>query len=761
MGRMSKVVLIALGVLIVLVAVAVLSVPLFLNADSFRTRIESSVSKSLGRKVAIGKLSLSLWSGGLLAENVTVADDPQFSPQPFIQAESVKIKVDVIPLILHREVHVRGFNLQSPKIQLLRSATGTWNYSSIGGASSKPASQDAETRQTFPDLTVAAVDVVNGQITVGSQPGAGTAAAAPTRTYEKVDLSVKNFGFTSAFPFTASAQLPGEGTVSVNGTAGPINQQDASGTPFSGHLEMKHIDPLAAGFVDSSAGLSGLVESLVLDAAWTGQQMHVTRLIVDNPHLTIVRTNTPKVPRPAGANPEGTTMLQSLSVDDAEIKNGTITLTTAGQAGAPAVYQQLNARITNLTPKNSSPFTANAQLPGGGTLNASGQAGPFNQENNASTPLNAQISLKHVQLEISGLLAPDAGISGMANVDARVQSNGQTLNATGTAHIDGIKLARNGQPSAKPVDAQFALVQNEQAMTGDIQHATLSVGRAAVNVAGTYQSSGPTTAINLKVDGNAVPIDEIEAFLPALGVHLPQGSRLQGGTLTTALTISGSTANPVISGPVRLDNTQLAGFDLGSKLQGLARLTGGRIGSATGSGTTIRSLSMDVREAGGGIRTDRVALDIAGVGTATGAGSVSAGGALDYNMLLKLTGLTGGLLGGSSAQTNTGSAGSGSGLAGLVGGLAGLIPGGGGGGSLAAIGGIAGNVLRNGVPVAIGGTTGNPTFSPNVGGLATGIGASAAGNLLQQRTGQRSPSNKPAGDPLQNAIGDLFGKKHR
>lgn len=760
MGRLTKVVLIALGALIVLVAVAVVSVPLFLNADSFRTRIESSVSKSLGRKVAISKLSLSLWSGGLLAENVTVADDPQFSPQPFIQADSVKIKVEVLPLLLHREVHVRGFNLQSSKIQLLRSATGAWNYSSISNASSKPASQDAEARQTFPDLTVAAVDVVNGQITVGSQPGASTVAAAPTRTYEKVDLSVKNFGFTSAFPFTASAQLPGEGAVSVSGTAGPINQQDASATPFSGHLEMKHIDPLAAGFVDSSAGLSGLIDSLVLDAAWTGQQMHVTKLIVDNPHLTIVRTNTPKVPKPAGANPEGSTMLESLSVDDAEIRNGAVTLTTAGQAGAPAVYQQINARITNLTPKSWSPFTASAQLPGGGTLNASGQAGPFNQENNASTPLNAQISLKHVQLETSGLLAPDAGISGMTNIDARVQSNGQTLNATGTAHIDGIKLARNGQPSAKPVDTQFAIAQNEQAMTGDIQHATITVGRAAVNVAGTYQSSGPTTAINLRVDGRAIPIDEIEAFLPALGVHLPQGSRLQGGTVTTALTISGSTANPVVSGPVRLDNTQLAGFDLGSKLQDLARFTGGRVGSATGSGTTIRSLSMDVREAGGGIRTDKVALDVAGVGTATGAGSVSAAGALDYNMLLKLTGLIAGPAPGSSASAASG----GSGLAGIAGGLAGLIPGGGGGaaGNLASIGGIAGNLLRAGVPVAIGGTTSNPTFAPNVRGLATGIGASSAQGLLQQKTGaKQNPAGKVVGDPLQNALGGLFGKKHK
>ena len=309
--------------------------------------------------------------------------------------------------------------------------------------------------------------------------------------------------------------------------------------------------------------------------------MHVTKLDVENPHLAIVRSNAPKQPKPAGTNPEGSSMLDGLSVDSAVVRNGTVTLMTAGVVGAPAVYQNLNATITNLTPKSWSPFTVSAQLPGGGTLNADGKAGPFfnqtsGQANDAATPVDAKIQLKRVELGTAGVLPPDAGIAGMMDLQAQVQSNGQTLNATGSAHVDGIKLAKNGQPSAKPVDAQFQLSQNEQAMTGELQRATITIGRAVINLAGTYQTSGPTTAINLKVNGQAVPIDELEAFLPAVGVHLPSGSRLQGGTVTTALTVSGSTAAPVISGPVRLDNTQLAGFDLGAKLATLSKLTGGR-----------------------------------------------------------------------------------------------------------------------------------------------------------------------------------------
>ena len=757
MNKLTKVVLGVVGVVVVLLIIAAVALPMFLNADSFRAKIETTLTKSLGRKVTIGKVDLSVFSGGLVATNAVVADDPAFSQQPFIQADTVKIGVQLMPLILHREVQVRGFELDSPKIQLLRAASGTWNYSSIGGASSKPAAQDEDTKKTFPNLTVGEVQVKDGRITVGTQAVAG-AAATPNRVYEQVNLDVKDFGFAKSFPFTASAHLPADGTVDVKGTAGPINQQDASATPFSGHLDLKHIDPLAAGFVDASEGISGNVDGLTLDAAWSGQEMHVKELLVDTPRLTIVRNNAPKKPKPANA--EGKSMLDSLAVDSAEIKNGTVTLTTAGQGGTPAVYQQVNAKLTNLTPKSASPFTASAQLPGGGSLSANGTAGPFNQEATASTPVSAQVSLKHVGLASSGVLPPDAGIDGMMDLNANVKSNGEQLNATGVANVANIKLAKDGQPSAKPLQANFTITQDERAARGQIQQGVIRVGGVAINVGGTYQTSGASTALNLKVNGQSMSIDELEAFLPALGVHLPQGSRLQGGTMTTNLAVSGSSAAPVISGPVQVNNTKLAGFDLGAKLSTLSKLTGGKIGSATGSGTNIKSLSMIVQVAGGNIRTDKVALDVAGVGTATGAGTVSARGALDYNVLLKLTGLTSG----GASNTGTASPASGGGAAGLIGGLSGMIPGGAGGAAgLGAAGGIASGVLKQGIPVQIAGTTSNPTFAPNLSGLTRSIGASAAQGLLNGQgiggNGKKSPlPTKVDPNQLQKSLGGLFGK---
>lgn len=738
MTTRNRNILIAAGSVIALILLVIACVPLFLNADSFRSKIQTTLSNSLGRQVTIGQLSFSVWSGSLVAENTTIADDPAFSNQPFLQAESVKIGVEVLPLLFSKQLHIQGFTLESPKIRLLRTGNGGWNYASIGNSSTKTPAKQQQNSEVIPGLTVSHVTVNNGQLLVGSVPSAGT-PTLPDRVYDKLDLDVKKFSFDKQFPYTASASLPAGGSVTIAGNAGPINQRDASLTPFSAHLELKHLDPLAAGFVDATAGMSGTIDSVVAEALWNGQLLHLTNLTVDTPRITLSSGSAPQ--KPASTPPQANTMLNNFSIDKLEVKNGAIAFAQPGKQPAGFTYQQLSASLSNFSAKTSAPFTLNAQLAGGGSVNASGHAGPLNQQNSSATPFDAQLSMKHIDLATSGL-APDAGIGGIANLDAKAISNGQTLSATGTAHVDGIRLAKNGAPSSMPVDANFNLSQNLAASAGTVQNATVNIGKIPIGITGTYQTSGPGTAVNLRLTTQSASIDELQAFIPALGVHLPPGSRLQGGTLTTSLTVSGSTANPIISGPVAIDNTQLSGFDLSSKLSALTAFTGG--GSRTGSTTAIRSLKMNIRVAGGDIRTDNVALVMPALGSATGNGTVSAAGALNYQMVLKLTALGGS--GGSSGA-------SASSCGGIAGQLLGMIPSGG-GGYTGAVGGIAGGALKNGIPVAITGTTSSPVFTPDVAGIAT----SGALNAIQgASSGKKSQPTQT--NPLGNALGGLLGPK--
>lgn len=731
MASRHRTLLIVLGSLFVLVLLAVVAVPLFLNADRFRARIETELSASLGRKVALGKLDLSVWSGSLVAQNATVSDDPAFSSQPFLQAQTAKINIQMIPLIFSKEIHITGFSIEAPKVNLIRHANGTWNYSTIGASSSSKGSVPAGKPSSMTGVTVGHIDVSDGQVTVSTEPATGGGASIK-KTYDQVSLTAKDFAFDRSFPFTLSAHLPGDGKLTLNGNAGPVNAADASLTPFGAKLSIQHVDPVAAGFLEKSAGITGTLNSVTVEGTWNGQQLHVNNLVVDTPNLNVVRKATPTTAAVAPNRPNSNDMLSTMVADRLQVKNGTISLLTSGQS-KPAVYQQLNAEVTNLSPTGSSPFKINAQVPGGGSLNANGTAGPVNYNDARSTPLNARAVLRHVDLASSGLVAPETGIRGLADVDLKAVSDGKTLNANISANTQNLQLARNGSPSQKPVNLRATLSQNMQALTGQIQNAALTVGNAVIDMQGTYQTSGPTTAINLKVSGQALSIDELEAFLPSVGVHLPTGSRLQGGTLTANLDVTGSTANPIISGPIRLQNTNLTGFDLGSKLSAVTALTGAK----TGSMTAIRSLSANIRVADGNVRTDNVALDVPALGTATGAGTVASSGALNYNLILKLTGLLG-----------SGKPGSAPGIGGIAGQLMGLIPN---GGAAGGAGGFALGALRNGVPISITGTTANPTFTPNLSG-AVKSGASSFTAPARDKQNQS--------DPLGNILGGLLNGKH-
>jgi AsmA protein len=722
---------IVLGSIVGLILLIALCIPLFLDADSFRNRIESTLTTSLGRKVTLGKLDLSVLSGSLVAENTTLADDPAFSTQPFMTVSKVKIGIEMIPLVFSREIHITGFALDSPKINLLRAANGTWNYSTIGSAQKTAPAKDSNS--LIPNLTVGHVTITDGQLTVGALPAPGK-PATPQHIYDKLELDAKDFSFQKSFPFTASTNLPAGGTVSLSGNAGPIDAKDASLTPFSAHLVVKHLDPLAAGFVDATAGVTGTIDAIDVQAIWNGRQLHVANLLVDTPKLTLVRENKPTNVAPPPTAPNSNDMLSTLSADRLQIKNGTLKVTSPGQS-IPGVYQQLNAEVTNLSPTASSPFKLSAQIPGGGSLNGDGTAGPINQANAGATPLNAHIAITHLDLATSGIVAPDAGISGIADIDARALSDGKTLSANISSKIQGLRIAKNGSPSAKPVDVQLSVAQNMQSLAGQIQKGVINIGGAIINIAGTYQTTGATTALNLKVSSDGTSIDALEAFLPSVGVHLPSGSRLQGGTLTTSLNVTGTGANPIISGPIRLNNTNLAGFDLGSKLGPLSSLAGIK----SGSGTAIQSLSTNINVNGGNVRTDNLSVIVPSIGSAAGAGTISAAGALNYNIVLKLTGIAG-------AVGNVGGA---SGAGGIAGQLMGMIPGGAAGGAAGGVvGNIAGSALRNGVPVQIGGTTSSPTFTPNMNGLAS----SAAGAAVK---GAAKPSGSQT-DSLTNALGGLL-----
>src|SRR5215469_8145915 len=118
----------------IVVIVIAIAIPFFVDANTFRPKLESELTDALGRQVKVGNISLSLLSGGVSADKIAIADDPQFSKNPFVQAKSLKVGVEMIPLIFSRKLNVTDVTLDQPQISLVKSENGErWNFSSLGG----------------------------------------------------------------------------------------------------------------------------------------------------------------------------------------------------------------------------------------------------------------------------------------------------------------------------------------------------------------------------------------------------------------------------------------------------------------------------------------------------------------------------------------------------------------------------------------------------------------------------------------------------
>jgi AsmA protein len=248
--------LVVSGIVVAVLLVIVVLVPLFINVDSFRPQLEEKLSAALNRHVQIGKLEASILSGGASASNISIADDPAFNKGPFLTASSVKVGVELMPLIFSRQLKVTSITVQKPEITLLKNAAGKWNYSTLGATTQKTAPAPSGDSKA-PDISVAKFEIADGTVRVGHSSGH---AAGKQNVYQNVDLEARDISATTPVPFKLSATLPAGGKLALDGEAGPLNQSDSAKSPLSAKITLNHVDLGATGFVDAGSGLGGTLD---------------------------------------------------------------------------------------------------------------------------------------------------------------------------------------------------------------------------------------------------------------------------------------------------------------------------------------------------------------------------------------------------------------------------------------------------------------------------------------------------------------------
>jgi AsmA protein len=217
---------------------------------------------------------------------------------------------------------------------------------------------------------------------------------------------------------------------------------------------------------------------------------------------------------------------------------------------------------------------------------------------------------------------------GIASLDGSVKSDGKTATVGGKLRAEKLKLADRGTPSTRPVEFDFAAEHRLADSAGRGSTDTDVALRDAARLTGNYTRS----AIRMALDGDAMPVPEFAAVLPALGIALPAGSSLQSGTASVKLAMEGPSDRLVTTGTIALKETTWGGFDLGRQLAVIATLAGM---SATPS-TKIETLGATVRMSPEGTTAENLALTVQSIGELAGAGTISPANALDFRMTAKV-----------------------------------------------------------------------------------------------------------------------------
>lgn len=132
MAKPLKIVLVVIGLILLLVASALALAATFFDPNDYRGKITEAVKKETGRDLQLGDIKLSVfpWLKVRVAE-VTFGNAPGFGTNPMAQIREAAVGVQLLPLLLERQVQVSTVVLDGLKLDLAKDASGKSNWDDL------------------------------------------------------------------------------------------------------------------------------------------------------------------------------------------------------------------------------------------------------------------------------------------------------------------------------------------------------------------------------------------------------------------------------------------------------------------------------------------------------------------------------------------------------------------------------------------------------------------------------------------------------
>ncbi|MFB3083330.1 MAG: AsmA family protein, partial [Gammaproteobacteria bacterium] len=132
MKRLFKFLFTLLGLLVLLIVIAAIVIPLVVDPNDYKDQITALVEKRTGRTFSIpGKIELSVFPWlGIETGEVALGNAPGFGEQPFVKANKVEVRVQLLPL-LEKHVEMDTIVIEGMTLNLARDKNGKTNWQDL------------------------------------------------------------------------------------------------------------------------------------------------------------------------------------------------------------------------------------------------------------------------------------------------------------------------------------------------------------------------------------------------------------------------------------------------------------------------------------------------------------------------------------------------------------------------------------------------------------------------------------------------------
>ena len=200
-----KKLLIAVGILFLLIIVTALFLPVFVDVNDYKSKIEQLVEENLGRELKLkGNLELKTFPTlRIKTGELALANPAGFPHENMLEVKNAEIGIQVLPL-LTKKVEAGTIKIDSPVINLTKKSNGEANWElPAANETAETSTQDSDSSAALAAIAIQGFEITNAKLSYADFTSDTLVNA------EELNLTTGSIIPGAAFPVELSTQVSG------------------------------------------------------------------------------------------------------------------------------------------------------------------------------------------------------------------------------------------------------------------------------------------------------------------------------------------------------------------------------------------------------------------------------------------------------------------------------------------------------------------------------------------------------------------------